>query len=142
MNIEQGKNTHPFRIAQYPILENFYVKRAKPDLTTRGARLAYARRLLGAALNQELGRGPAAALIGTTGTTWGRWETNDDRFRDATLQEIVKLFHDAGLEWVTPAWLDHGYGEAPVIVTSQVEGLTTGKRGPVLPESSRQKKKA
>jgi hypothetical protein len=116
MKLYKGENNHLLRGAQVFFAGIFHMKRQAPDLATRGERLAYARRLLGAVRGEDLSKEAAGKLVGSNGQTWGRWEDNEDRFRDKTLEKLVKLFRDAGLEWVTPAWLDHGYGDAPAIV--------------------------
>jgi hypothetical protein len=134
----EGDNSNPFRGTQDLLFGMFHVKRLEPNLDTRGGRLAYARRLLGAARGDDLSRDAAAKLVETTGQTWGRWEDDVDRWRDSTLQKLVELFRSAGLEWVTPAWLDHGYGDVPVIVSPPREGTTEMER--IIPMGPRGKK--
>ncbi len=83
-----------------------------------GDRLAQARRVLGAAMHQDMTRKAAAALIGVTGPTWTRWENGDDKPSDENLIRFVRICAQYGLPGITLGWINYGEGSGPPRVGS------------------------
>lgn len=81
--------------------------------TGRGERIAQARRLLGVVLHQDMPQRAAAELMGKSGATWSRWESEDDRPAYENLVAFAQLCRAHGLPEITAAWLEFGEGEGP-----------------------------
>lgn len=79
----------------------------------RGKRLAQARRLLGVVLQRDVTQSVAAEMVGTTGASWSRWESEKDRPKAENLLAFVKILRDHGLPEITASWLEFGEGSGP-----------------------------
>lgn len=82
-------------------------------MDTRGKRLAQARRLWAAALGQDVSQVDAGAMVGVSGATWSRWETDTDNPRRGALEKIAEKSAALGLPQITAGWIDYNEGEGP-----------------------------
>lgn len=101
-----------------------------------GKRLAYARRLLGAAMGEDLSMAKAAALIGVTNPSWWRWEVEKEWPAEQNLKAFIEVCRQYGLTGVTLAWLRYGSGEGPPQIGKPLEPAK--RRTPVIKKSGRE----
>lgn len=85
-------------------------------MTGRGKRLAQARRLLGVVLQRDVTQSVAAEMVGTTGASWSRWESEKDRPKHENLMAFVRILAEYGLPEITASWLEFGEGQGPPVI--------------------------
>jgi len=77
-------------------------------------RFGLARRLLGAVTGQDIKAPDLARQLDYGEKAAYRWESGEDRPRDATVDELAKICQEAGLP-ITASWLERGGTELPPI---------------------------
>ena len=83
------------------------------DLSTRGKRIAQVRRLWAVVLGIDVTQPVAASMIGVSGASWSRWESDEDVPRRSRFEEIAAKSAELGFPEVTAAWLDYAEGSGP-----------------------------
>lgn len=81
----------------------------------RGIRFGLARRLLGAVRGEDILAPDMARMLDYGSKAAYRWESGEDRPRDATVDEFAKICREAGLP-ITASWLERGETELPPII--------------------------
>ena len=94
-------------------------------------RFGLARRLLGAVTGEDIKAPDLARMLDYADKAAYRWESGEDRPRDATVDEFAKICQAAGLP-ITASWLERGETELPPIIIPAA-ALTPPVVAPVVP---------